>query len=47
MDALKKWFPDDILEKYEIKNYNHAIEILAQSFNDEFLELLNTLRNLK
>lgn len=44
---MRKWFPDDILARYEIRSYNHAIEILAQSFREEFSELLSTLRNLK
>lgn len=35
---------DDIKEKYEILNYNHAIEILTQSFPDEFEEILMALR---
>jgi len=38
--------PNDILEKYEIYNYNHAIEILSQTFKVEYDDLINVLRSL-
>lgn len=47
MDEMKKLLPEDILAKFEIKNYNHAIEILTQSFQAEFSEIFKVLRELK
>lgn len=44
---LEKWFPDDILEKYEIISYNHAAEILFDAFNDEYKEIISALRSFK
>lgn len=46
MEQLEKWIPVDILSKYEIHNYNHAAEILSQSFSDDYNEILSALRNL-
>lgn len=46
MDVIERYIPVDILQKYEIYNYNHAIEILSQSFQTEFNDLLDTLREL-
>ncbi len=40
------FFPPDLLEKFEIHNYNHALEILTQSFRVEFGEVLDTLREV-
>lgn len=44
LEHLERWFPEEILRKYEIYNYNHAAEILTQSFPAEFSEILETLR---
>lgn len=44
---LEKWLPCDILNKYEILNYNHAAEILSQSFPGELAEIIDALRNLR
>ncbi|MFA0815355.1 MAG: BglII/BstYI family type II restriction endonuclease [Anaerofustis sp.] len=46
MPELNQWIPQDILDKFETHNYNHAAEILSQSFPSEFGELLSTLREL-
>ena len=43
MDEWKKLLPDSIAEKYEFYNFNSAIEILTQSYQDEFAELVDTL----
>lgn len=45
MADLSNWIPNDILEKYEILNYNHAAEILSQSFKSEFEEIISALRD--
>ena len=46
-NPISKWMPPDIVDKFEIHNYNHAAEILTQSFPDELEEILNSLRNLR
>ncbi len=46
MPELNEWIPQDILDRFEISNYNHAAEILSQSFPVEFEEILATLRKL-
>ena len=44
---LRDWIPDDILEKFEVHNYNHAAEILSQSFPVEFGEVVEALRRFE
>ena len=39
-----KLFPEEILRRYEIYNYNHALEILSQAFPEEFFEIIHALR---
>lgn len=46
MQQLCSLLPDDILRRYEIFNYNHAAEILTQSFPNELEEVLTALRTL-
>ena len=46
MEAWKQIFPEDIRMKYELYNYNHAAEILAQAFPEEFHEILSAMRAL-
>ena len=46
MQQLLSLLPDDILRRYEIFNYNHAAEILTQSFPDELEEIFGALRTL-
>ena len=43
MDEWKELLPDSISGKYEFFNFNSAIEILTQSYPDEFAELVGTL----
>lgn len=47
MGDWKALFPKDITEKYEILNYNHAAEIISQSFTEEFEEVISALRSLE
>ncbi len=42
-----KWFPPELRVKYDFYNYNHAAEILSQSFPIEFNELINALDNFQ
>ena len=44
---MRDWIPDDILEKFEVHNYNHAAEILSQSFPVEFAEVVEALRRFE
>lgn len=46
MQQLLSLLPDDILRRYEIFNYNHAAEILTQSFPNELEEIFSALRTL-
>ena len=43
---LKKWLPPKIIENFEIFNYNHAAEILSQSFADELKDIVSVLSSL-
>lgn len=47
MSELSKWIPSDILERFEIYNYNHAAEIISQSFPEELGDLVTALRHLE
>lgn len=47
METWKGLFPKSIQEKYELYNYNHAAEILAQAFPQEFGEVLSAMQTLK
>ena len=43
---LTQWLPGTIIHKFEIYNYNHAAEILSQSFPQELKELVKSLNSL-
>jgi len=47
MSELEKWIPQGISSKYEIHNYNHAAEILTQSFSSEFGDLISALGSFR
>ena len=40
---IKSYIPEDLLEKYEFHNYNHALEIITQAFPEEWNELVTCL----
>lgn len=45
---MSKWqdlLPKDLLNKYEIHNFNHAAEILSQAYEQEFSEIVLALEN--
>lgn len=46
MNKIEKWIPSDIIEKYECLNYNHAAEILSESFPTEYAEIMDALKKL-
>lgn len=43
---LKQWLPPKITEDFEIYNYNHAAEILSQSFTNELSDIIAALSSL-
>lgn len=47
MIANKKYIDPDIQSRYEFFDYGHALEILHESFPDEWHEIQEALRNLK
>lgn len=44
---FEKYIDEDLLAKFEFYNYGHALEILHESFPEEWKELQECLRNLK
>lgn len=47
MESWKTLFPTDIVDHFELLNYNHAAEIISQSFPEEFQNLISALRSLE
>lgn len=47
MTDWKDLFPQDIRDRYELLNYNHAAEIISQAFAEEFSEIIETLRKVR
>lgn len=45
--TFEKYIDADIIDKYEYKDYGHALEILHESFEEEWREIQDTLRRLK
>lgn len=45
--AMEKYIAQDILFKYEYFDYGHALEILHESFQEEWKEIQEALRELK
>lgn len=44
---ISKYIDSDILEKFEYRDYGHALEILHESFPEEWNEIQDCLRKLK
>ena len=42
-----KYIGKDLLNRYEFKNYGHALEILSEAYPDEWNEIQECLRNFK
>ena len=42
----RKWLPKKIIDNFELHNYNHAAEILSQSFVDELADIVAALSSL-
>ncbi|NBI11134.1 restriction endonuclease [Colidextribacter sp. OB.20] len=47
MERWKQLIPDSIAGKYEFYNFNSALEILTQSYPDEFAEIVHTLEEFE
>jgi len=45
--SINKYIDSDILWKYEYRDYGHALEILHESFPEEWREIQDCLRKLK
>jgi hypothetical protein len=43
MADWEKLIPAAVSRKYEIHNFNHAVEILSQAYENEFNEILAAL----
>jgi len=41
------YIDSDLLDKYEFHNYNHALEIITQSFPEEWIEIIDCLQRLQ
>lgn len=44
---LEKWVPAEVLDRFECYNYNHAAEILSQSFPEEWDEICQALKSFQ
>jgi len=43
MSYWKEKISVDLFEKYEIYNFNHAVEVLSEAYSDEFSEIITAL----
>ena len=46
-NKLLRWLPETVIHKYTVYNYNHAAEILSQSFPAELKEICMALERLQ
>jgi hypothetical protein len=46
MESWEKSIPKGIQEKYELHNFNNAVEILSEAYPQEYLELVSALENI-
>jgi hypothetical protein len=47
MDPWIRFFPDAIHEKYELYNFNNAVEILSTAYPEEFSDVVEALANFQ
>ncbi|GHT96833.1 hypothetical protein FACS1894122_15490 [Alphaproteobacteria bacterium] len=45
MEDWKSLIPEAVSKKYEVYNFNHALEILSQAYKQEFNEIIDALEN--
>ena len=43
---LDHYIGEDLLEKFEFHNYNHALEILTEAFPEQWANIVQCLREL-
>ena len=43
MEVWKTHIPESLLSKYEIYNFNHAVEILSQAYTSEYTDIIAAL----
>lgn len=43
MEAWKELLPEKIVQKYELYNFNSAVEILSQTYPEEFAQIMSAL----
>lgn len=43
MEVWKRLLPESIVKKYELHNFNSAVEILSQTYPEEFSQVINAL----
>ena len=43
---ITDYVEEDLLDKFEFYNYNHALEIITQAFPSEWNEVIECLRKL-
>lgn len=43
---FNEYIPEELLEKFEFYNYNHALEIITQAFPEEWSNVVDCLRQL-
>ena len=44
---IEDYIASDLLNKYEFHNYNHALEIITQSFPKEWIEIIDCLQRVQ
>ena len=46
MESWKELIPESIRSRYELHNFNNAVEILIQAYQLEYLEILDALEHI-
>jgi len=46
MECWKKLIPESVHSRYELHNFNNAVEILAATYQPEYLEIIAALENM-
>jgi hypothetical protein len=46
MGSWEKLVPKNVQDRYELHNFNNAVEILAEAYPQEYLEIISALENI-
>jgi predicted metallopeptidase len=46
MESWKRLIPESIQSRYELHNFNNAVEILAEAYQQEYLEIIDALEHM-